>query len=275
MKRKWLLAIMVFSLGSSWWCALGGSPVYVEGFSSDPNWITDQPGNFYWDSADQVYVAKVENHVPSYQPSRYAYVSTSLDGSKSFRLEWDEKVIASDWSSMPEFGLFGPDLANGNDPRVPIVSQSTANLQFENEDRGLILFLHAVDSSGNHQATMDLTNKWSLNTWYRCILEYDPTTDVLSATVTDLGSNQQLSHMSLSNAGPFRGEMRNLGTSHYPFAQGGYTGVSSSAVATMLIDNVVLTPEPATLALLGLGGLGLLRGRPRFRGRALIRRRRK
>jgi hypothetical protein len=44
-----------------------------------------------------------------------------------------------------------------------------------------------------------------------------------------------------------------------PFGETGYTGVDKWAVAEARIDNVLLTPEPASLLLLVLGGVALLR----------------
>jgi hypothetical protein len=60
----------------------------------------------------------------------------------------------------------------------------------------------------------------------------------------------------------FTNDLRYLGISNSGVGDGGnYYGLSSSATTEGYIDNVVLTPEPATLLLLGLGGLMLRRKR--------------
>lgn len=234
--------------------------IYQEDFSSNPGWTTDQSGNFYWDSGKEVYVASPELHLPDpyYAPSRYGYVPTTLGSSQSFKLQWDQKMTRCDWSAEFNFGLYSTDLVKYNMPGYA-VSQSTANLMFYHEDKGQHFALYTVDSAGNCQYVYDLVRSFSVNTSYRNTLEYDAATGTLSATVINSETAQQVTYLSISNAGPFSVEMVNLGVSNYPACENGYTGVNPDAKAIAEIDNIILTPEPSTLLLLGLGAVVLRR----------------
>ena len=77
---------------------------YTENFSSDPHWVTDQPGNYFWDGATGTYHATTRNAQPGSPPTRYAYKLVDYDGN-SMRLEFDVRPTDIQWSAGVGFGL--------------------------------------------------------------------------------------------------------------------------------------------------------------------------
>ena len=91
----------------------------------------------------------------------------------------------------------------------------------------------------------------ALDTWYRLTLEFDLNTKVLTGTVATLGGSQLGQH-SITDTGTVRTGGWVAITDYY--------GVSANSVYWDNFEYEVI-PEPATIGLLSLGLLGLLRRR--------------
>jgi hypothetical protein len=233
---------------------------YSTDFSTDPGWTTDQPTNFYWDSATQTYRLRVENNAPTHQPNRYTYHSVpSVAG--SFGLQWDMKLTQDQWSSGINFGLF--------DSNLKVLSAGSGEQAiagfFARSDQGLTAYLQANGASGG-LASQNVWNVWSLDTWYTFNVTYDAETHEADFSVTERETGTIKAAKSIVVPGGFTHELSYLGTSWYGFGDTGYSGVNQWAVDIGYVDNVVLTPEPATLSLLALGGLALLRRKSGYGG---------
>jgi hypothetical protein len=232
--------------------------VYQNDFASDPGWVTDNPQDYYWDSNMQAYFARVRNDSPAYHPNRYFYTLLP-DGLASFNLSWDAKVTRDEWSSCVNFGVSDSNLKGINGG----IGQNIC-VNFGQSDVGRWFAIDASGASGEAHAEGPY-NAWSVNTWYTCDLVYNAHTSTARLTLEETGAKTLICTVNLLVPGGFTSDLKYLGGSRNRAGDSGYVGWSQWAVDEAYIDNVVLqTPEPATLSLLALGGLALLRRRGRI-----------
>ncbi len=221
-------------------------PVYESEFSSDPGWITDDSGSFYWQASTSALFAKAESRPPTYQPNRYFVTETTLDPTRSFVLEADIMILEFNGSSVVTFGLYADDLRSSNQvgagrPR----SNGTLNVELiklNNNDE--FWESNIVDKNQLNLGGGGFTTPThQLNIWYHVIFTYDAET----ATVTMLMTNKETGevHRTRTRAGVnFSPDMRFLGVATNPQ---GLPGTSLSFAndtdgsASFLIDNVVLS----------------------------------
>jgi len=231
--------------------------VYQNDFASDPGWVTDNSQDYYWDSNMQAYFARVRNDSPAYHPNRYFY-KLLPEGLASFNLNWDMKVTRDEWSSCVPFGIF--DSIEGVMTTSP---GQNLFVIFGRSDPGRLIGLYARGTSGVAYDEGP-KNAWSVNTWYNCDLIYNADTSTARLTVKEAEATTLLCTVDLLVPGGFTNDLKYLGGSLDGVGDSGYAGFSQWAVDEAYIDNVLLqTPEPATLSLLALGGLALLRRRGR------------
>ena len=227
--------------------------VYSTDFSTDPGWVTNNPSRYYWNSATQDYTI---NYIDAHDAHTGFYSVHDLGAiTSSFRITYDVNASSVDWAGQVSFGLFPANLEfyNGN------FGDNFLQLSFVNATvGGLHLQMDAHSGSPGPLAANDW-NHFSLGTWYSVQLQYDSSSLTLSANVKVRDTGEQFASLSLSNVGPFSPDMTRLGSSAVSnYSHQGYPG----AEALGLIDNVSFAvPEPATLSLLTLGGLALIRRR--------------
>ena len=254
--RVVVLLLAVISVGGLSRIA-SGYDIYNTSFSTDPGWITDQPGNYMWDADTQSYSARVENHWPGYSPSRYFYHQIN-DTTGGFTLQWDTKLTRVDWSAAVLFGLMDSHLYGGggagNGNEVYVV--------YANPDQGNTIAIYIGGSAGGAEAGSS-GGVFALNQWYSNTITYDPALNEVAFVAKNRDTNAIVWSANLSvPGGGFSTDLDRIGGSNSGMAVGGiYNGVSETAIATGYIDNVALTPEPATLSLLALGGLAMVRRR--------------
>jgi hypothetical protein len=253
-----VLSLLVFCLP-----AFAATIPYSTNFSTDPGWITDQPGNFYWNSANKTYYARTENLYPGYTPSRYSY-ELLPESVGSFKLQWDIQITQCDVSGGLSFGIYDNKLQTNpvGDTYLSGGQSIQAKLLITDFSEygagpgyGLSVYANGASGSGGEAYYNFINPLWNFNTWYTCYLNYDAATDIVDFAFNARGSSTSIWTYSFTMpGGGFTNDLRYLGISNSGVGDGGnYYGLSSSATAEGYIDNVVLTPEPVTLLLLGLG----------------------
>jgi hypothetical protein len=242
MKNPRLICVLIFTavlttpvIATEW------QTIYSTDFSSDPGWTTNAPSEMYWDSGSYSY------HVKSWDTGRqYAYTSVgSITG--SFKLEYDVMVTGVDEKGDLRFGLVGPDMN--------MLVSATAHVNYARSDSefggcSAVAFCQS-DSSRDEVGRFS----YMLDCACHNALIYDSVAQTLSWKAVRCDDGMTVADFTLAGVDTFSGMDRlytgSVGDPYYPGATGeGY------------IDNVVLSiPEPATLALLVLGGVGLRRRR--------------
>lgn len=227
--------------------------IYQSDFSSDPNWNTDQPENFYWNETEgALFVRTLNRPSPDYSPSRHYYIETSLNPKLSYELSWDIKILSvtgGNTSGVAVFGLYGDKLYGFN----PL------NLNFPGNDQdgtfsfrlmtldGSSRFIFTEVNPGFNYDIGEMTERtFLLGTWYTITERYDAFLHQYHFTIKEKENGNVLMTriITADPAEPVNSELQNLGISMHPEG----TGATNLALSTRidgyteyLIDNVTLT----------------------------------
>lgn len=226
--------------------------VYESDFSSDPEWITDQPEHFYWDSAQGAFFARTRNQPEAYRPSRYAYIETTLNPKISYELSWDMKILTvegGNTSGVAVFGLYGDKLHSFNEFDLNFIGNNqdgTFSYRLMTLDGSSRFVWTDVNPGYNYDITeVDTNHSFSIGVWYRVVERYDALTHQYHFQMFDRGSNQ-LEFERVIVADPAEAvnpELQNLGISMYPEGNSSTNLGQDSRIdgfAEYLIDNVSL-----------------------------------
>jgi len=153
------------------------SAIYEEDFSSDPGFTTSEPGDLYWDSANQWYFVRVYDVSSGY--GNYFAESPSFEptGSSDFHTEFDIDVADEDWGNYPGVFFTNSQLA---DPwtEIPwffqfIYADSTPR-KFGLKSDGI--------ASAYYSGTV------AEGVWYHVSMDYDSLSQTVDLTVTNRSS---------------------------------------------------------------------------------------
>lgn len=228
--------------------------VYQSNFFSDPEWITDQPENFYWDSAQEALFMRTLNRPdPNYSPSRHYYIETTLNPRLSYELTWDMKILSvqgGNTSGVAVFGLYGDRLHGFNQYNLNFAGKdqdgtfSLRMMTLEGNSR----FIFTEVNPGSNSDVGEMTERnFSLNLWYTCTLQYDASSRTYHFEIRERDSgavilNHAITHPYVDS--PVNPELQNLGMSMHPEGTGATNlayGARIDGFAEYLIDNVTLT----------------------------------
>ena len=241
--RLWLLCL-VFMVGLV--SSTEVQAVYSEDFSTDPGWTTNATSLFYWNSGSETYSATQVNVNGG---GNYAYYNVGHNGS-SFSLAWDIILHSVDYASGLTFGMFDTDLDSQ--------SASNVKVEFTHADQGLFAVMSHTDSGGNLSQTDYIStppDQFSLDTWYHVLMQYDDLAGTLTAEITDRATGSPFTSLSLSGLSSLGSDVGYIASSNV--RTGDFQVPGAQTVGEF--DNVYFTPEPATMGLLLLGSLVLLR----------------
>jgi hypothetical protein len=149
---------------------------YLQNFSTDPGWATNNAANFSWNQQEGNYSAK--SIIGS---GEYAIVETDYNGG-DFRIEFDLKITNRDTDSQTIFGLFGPTYTGYQtspyDKPCLYVSVGGSEKKFK---------LVGITDTGNYYSSESQANALKTNTWYRLSLLYDSANKRIGLKVREKG----------------------------------------------------------------------------------------
>lgn len=219
---------------------------YVEDFSADPGWVTDQPANYYWDAAQSAFHATTSNCQPGTGPTRYAYRQVQFEGG-SMRLEFDLQPVVLGWSAGVHFGLFDSFLRPAaQPPQWP--ARPHLDVHVGLVDSGRHLSLRVRGDNGGEQSE-NLWNVIADGQWYSFVVEYSAPADTVTMTARERSSGTIVGVIEFTGVGGLSPELDYLGFARdavgscCPPLGGGCSGYDQNASATALVDNVRFTPS--------------------------------
>jgi hypothetical protein len=111
--------------------------VYSTDFSSDPNWVTNNPYTNHWDEAMGMYHYALRDSTNTFVYKKVPYTG------ESFRLEYDLFPSRTDFQSSFRLGLGNRDMS--------INQGTTIFSEFENGPYGRIMWLRAIDQQNQRR----------------------------------------------------------------------------------------------------------------------------
>lgn len=256
------LCLMTFVLSLGLWVAnvTSGADcpvlVYQTDFSNNKGWQTNNAENYYLDSLAP------GNPAPAYYQreiggsEEYAYhLLPDLTPDVKWCLQYDILPVSSDWCGPARLSFTDKDMTIGG------INPTYLTLMYGHDDSGYLTDLQWTDSEGNAGGVRLF--HYTTGKWYENLVEWDPETSQFYVLIKEQGGNTMVDKIVTSSDPGFNGgkwptkftdidrlAMSTVGDFYAP-----------GAVGISYIDNIVVgqIPEPATVLLLGLGGLALLR----------------
>jgi hypothetical protein len=191
-------------------------PQYFSDFSSDPDWITDQPGNYYWDGSQQRFHATTDNAQPSTSPTRYAFTTVDYGG-ESIRLTFDIQLVQLELEAGVHFGLFDESLWIGVSAAPGSPDTNFFHVHPARRLNGdLVWTLRVRGLNGIEHVEQIGLNLYSEGLWYRCAMTFDSSADSASLTITERDSGDFIGAASVSNIGGLPNDLDFLGFARDP-----------------------------------------------------------
>jgi len=202
--------------------------LYQSSFATNPQWTTNNQRSDYWDQSKEMYHFGIE---PSTQNSAYS-PDINYNGG-SFLLEYDVNLTQVDEGATFRLGFSGKDMDFNKGPNVVT--------EFTNAKYGQIMVLHIVTQSAKMEEVSSDTSsykgptvKYEVNTTYHVTVKYNDDTDVVTETVTNKATGEQLWSYYIGTQDALK-DMNRI----YIGSVGDYGTMNKYAIGW--IDNVILT----------------------------------
>ncbi len=200
-------------------CAADGITMYSQDFSSNPNWITNNSSNFYWDQAGERYHYWIQDAT-----NEYAYHHIYLP-EKSFQLTFDVLPTST--------GLCGDFRLGISDANMSYVSPTSITVNFSNINSDHFIAVSVNDNLGRSGGNGNFGN-FTDGVTYQVTIDFDNLTNNIRVSVVDKESGDSVCATTVTGYGPFLGMdrlfMSAIGDDFCP-----------SAYAEGYIDNLALT----------------------------------
>ena len=226
MLKLFITFVLLLSVSAS--VANATTTIYATDFSEDPQWITDQPDNFYWDASEEALFVRSQNNGPAYAPNRHIYTPTALDPTQLFSLSWDFKPTDTGADSWLPFGLFNTSLSTAT---------NTVHLAYNGDGLRLGMITKRGFIRNINLQYPDVVAK--AGTWYHNVIQshQDMYNDGVSFDITERDTGKVFfSHEPATEFNSFGANMAYLGALNYPYENNLYPDGAYEGY----IDNVVL-----------------------------------
>jgi len=151
----------------------------------------------------------------------------------SFRLEWDIKMLSSQYGSDVRFGVFDSDLNSADNGSYAAVYFTKADGDHAGTTAQRI-YLHCQDAADKHRFAVS-EGEFSCDTWYHVAMWYDAHEGILAAEIRTRENAKSVASLVVRDVGVFCEEMARVGSSNVREGDFQFAGQKSSAA----IDNVV------------------------------------
>jgi len=226
--RPIILALLILVSAAGMVRAQGTSSViYSTDFSSDPDWVTNNPYTNHWDETRGVF-----HYLLRDSTNTFVYKKVPYNG-ESFRLEYDLFPVRTDFQASFRLGL-----GNRN---MQINQGTTIFSEFENGPYGKIMWLRIIDQANQRREVSSYGQsyggpsvRFSEGIPYHVVLDYSRELRSASITVSFIPNGSTFWGYSLAS-------ITNLGVMDRIYLSTIGDFENPSAVAEGDIDNVVMS----------------------------------
>ncbi len=198
--------------------------IYSSDFSSNPDWVTNNPYTNHWDAAMGMFHYALRDSTNTFAYKKIPYLG------ESFKLEYDLFPLKTDFQSSFRLGLGNRDMY--------INQGSTIFSEFENGPYGNILWLRIIDQQNQRREVSSYSQsyggpsvRFSDGTPYHVILEYNREQKTAGIAISFLSNRTSLWGYTLSS-------ISNLGSMDRIYLSTIGDFENPSAVAEGDIDNI-------------------------------------
>jgi hypothetical protein len=167
--------------------------IYSTDFSSDPQWITNNPSRYYWDSTTNTYKATMVGRSGEYAKKTVPY------NYGSFKFEYDFYLDSINSYSNFHLGLRSTSMSGYGYP------DQAVELMVQTGGNGVkAISFYVIDKDLTRTYLREYpTTCWKEGVWYNVVITYDVTTATAVCTMTLRYDGTTLFQKTITNIGGF------------------------------------------------------------------------